>query len=79
MVSNVASRIAAVFAEVLAASGREPVELAKDTPLDASLGLESIDFAEIVVRLESELGKDPFASGDAPAVATFGEFVALYE
>ena len=33
------------------------------TPLDATLGLDSLDYAELVVRLEGAFGVDPFASG----------------
>jgi acyl carrier protein len=46
--------------------------------LDTSLGLESIDFAELAVRLESEFGKDPFSTGDIPPIRTIADLAALY-
>ena len=48
------------------------------TVLDTSLGLESIDFAELVVRLENEFGTDPFASGEVPGIHTISDLAALY-
>ncbi len=48
------------------------------TTLDAQLGLESLDFAELVVRLEEETGKDPFAV-EVPSVRTISDLAALYE
>jgi acyl carrier protein len=50
-----------------------------DTALDASFGLESLDYAELVVRLQDELGKDPFAVPLPPVVGTINELAALYE
>jgi acyl carrier protein len=50
-----------------------------DTVLEANLGLESLDFAELVVRLEEATGKDPFANGDAPHVQTVCDLAALYD
>lgn len=79
MSQSVARRVAAVFGEVSVKSGVTPPPLKADTVLDSSLGLESMDFAEIVVRLEKEFGKDPFASADLPEVLTFGDLVRLYE
>jgi len=76
--ADVARRVAAIFHEVCRASGLDTPELGADTVLDSSLGLESVDFAEIVVRLEAEFGIDPFAQGEVPSVITFGDLVALY-
>jgi hypothetical protein len=43
-------------------------------------GLDSLCFAVIVVRLERNLGIDPFsASEDVAFPTTFGEFVRFYE
>ena len=43
-------------------------------------GLDSIAFAVLVVRLESELGVDPFtASDDLEFPVTLRDFVAAYE
>jgi acyl carrier protein len=56
----------------------DPPALTPDTKLDNSLGLESIDFAELVVRLEQEFASDPFASGQAPAIQTIRDLARLY-
>lgn len=52
--------------------------LGAETRLDASLGLDSLDFAEAVIRLEGVTGKDPFARG-AQAVTTIRELASLYD
>jgi acyl carrier protein len=53
--------------------------LAPGTVLDSQLGLESIDFAELVVRLEEATGKDPFADGTPPQIQTISDLAALYD
>jgi acyl carrier protein len=72
------TRVANAIREVFANKGQSAPELGPDTVLDTSLGLESIDFAELAVRLESEFGKDPFASGDVPPIRTIADLAALY-
>lgn len=53
--------------------------LTDDLPLRNS-GLDSLAFALLVVKLEDELGVDPFTeSENIQAPVTFGDFVALYE
>lgn len=52
--------------------------LAADTKLDASLGLKSLDYAELVVRLEGEFGFDPFAGGMPAGIATVADLASLY-
>lgn len=43
------------------------------------IGFDSLAFAILVVRLEDDLGIDPFAiSDDAAFPATFGDFVHAY-
>lgn len=58
--------------------GLQPPELCGETVLDSSLGLDSMDFAEIVVRLEQEFGTDPFADGGVPGIRTISDLAALY-
>ena len=44
------------------------------------LGLDSLELAILVARLEDELGVDPFSSADeVDFPITFGDFVRLYE
>ena len=43
-------------------------------------GLDSLELAILVARLEDELGLDPFSSADeVDFPTTFGDFVGLYE
>ena len=64
---------------IIRAKGLTVPELSPETRLDSDLGLESLDFAELVIRLEDELGQDPFAKGTPPAVRTVSDLAALYD
>ena len=50
-----------------------------DTPVDARLGLDSLDWAAIVVRLEGVLGVDPFEEGVDRELKTIQDIVGVYE
>jgi acyl carrier protein len=78
MTETVPARIRRVFHKVYANRGVEPHPLPDSAALDGSLGLESIDLAEVVVRLEEEFGFDPFADGIPAGLRTFGDLVRLY-
>lgn len=57
----------------------QPIELRDDTVL-LETGLDSLGFAILITRLESELGYDPFTLDDeAYYPATLGDFVGYYE
>lgn len=73
------ARVIAAFQEVFKNKGLAAPSLTATSRLDGSLGLESLDFAEIVVRLEGEFGKDPFSGGMPQQITTLGDLVALYE
>ena len=66
------------FQTVFKNKGMSPPALSAETILDGSLGLESLDFAEVVMRLEQVLGKDPFSGDTIPEVSTMAELCALY-
>jgi acyl carrier protein len=55
-----------------------PPALGPETVLDGSLGLESLDFAELVLRLEQVFGHDPFAQGTIPEIVTIRDLASLY-
>ena len=76
--SDVESRVISTLRDVFENKGMAAPDLGLDTVLDGSLGLESLDFAELVVRLEAEFGKDPFAVSAVPHVRTIGDLAALY-
>jgi len=65
--------------EVFESKRQKPPSIGEGTRLDASLGLESLDYAELVVRLEQAFGADPFAEGIPPGLQTVGDLVALYK
>jgi acyl carrier protein len=73
------ARIVGEFETVFKNKGLTPPVLAPETVLDGSLGLESLDFAELVVRLEQVFGKDPFSQDTIPEVHTLADLCVLYE
>jgi len=76
---NVRSEITTQFKQVAGEYDKRLAPLTDDLELLDS-GLDSLCFAVIVARLESQLGIDPFsASEDAAFPVTFGEFVQFYE
>jgi acyl carrier protein len=79
MPSLAEAKVIACIAEVFENKGEAAPPLGPDTGLDASLGLDSLDFAELVVRLEACFGRDPFAQGVSERVATVAELARLYE
>jgi acyl carrier protein len=78
MTAQIDRRIVAAFEQVFRNKGLKPPALSADTVLDGTLGLESMDFAEVVLRLEQAFGKDPFADGVPPNLRTLGDLAALY-
>jgi acyl carrier protein len=76
---SVRSTVTTIFAQVARDQRRTLVPLSDDLKLLES-GLDSLSVAIIVVKLEDEMGFDPFIS-DEPVEfpATFGDFVRLYE
>ena len=66
-----------VLVDIFRAKGVEPPTLGPDTVLD-QLGLESLDFAQAVIRLEEVTGKDPFATGTEFHIRTLSDFATVY-
>ena len=67
------------ISEVFRNGGREPPPLHLHTCVDSSLGLDSLDWAEVVVRLEAKLGCDPFESSVSAEINVIEDLVRLYE
>jgi len=81
MSKTIRDTIVAIFKEIFISHNIDiPVpELTNESILLAS-GLDSLGFAILVIRLETELGFDPFVlSTEAYYPKTFGEFVSFYE
>jgi len=70
--------ILSMVEETLAAKDRCFPNLGPDSPLDERLGLDSLDWAAVVVRLEMETGIDPFAHGTTGDLKTISDLVDLY-
>lgn len=49
-----------------------------ETVLD-QIGLESLDFAEVVIRMEEITGKDPFATGTEYQIKSLSDLAVLYD
>lgn len=78
MTDTIEARIIATIELVCKNKGLPIPELNSETVLNTSLGIESLDFAEIVVRLEDEFGMDPFSAGEIPRIRTISDLTNLY-
>ncbi len=71
-------RVIEVLIDVFKSKGLSSPPLAPETVLD-QLGLESLDFAQAVIRLEEITGKDPFATGTEYQIRTLSDLAVLYD
>jgi hypothetical protein len=71
-------RVIEVLLDVFKSKGLSAPPLAPETVLD-QIGLESLDFAQAVIRLEEITGKDPFATGAEYQIRTLSDLAVLYD
>jgi hypothetical protein len=71
-------RIIELLTEIINTKGLTVASLGPDTVLD-QLGLESLDFAQVVIRMEEITGKDPFATGTEYQIKTLSDLAVLYD
>jgi len=71
-------RIIEVLLEVFKNKNLVAPPLAPDTVLER-LGLESLDFAQAVIRMEEITGKDPFATGADFQIRVLADLASLYD
>ena len=72
-------KITSTIQEIADMRGAEVGVLVDETVLLES-GLDSLGFAILVVRLEEELGYDPFVMMDVPVYPrTLGDFIEIYQ
>lgn len=71
------NQLVGVLLEIFEGKGIAAPNLSSDTVLD-QIGLESLDFAQAVIRLEEMTGKDPFATGADFQIRTLSDFAVLY-
>jgi acyl carrier protein len=76
--TDLRAAISETIQEILSDKGRSRDVIGDEERLIETLGLDSLDLAVLVVKLEKQLGCDPFRDGRG-AVATFGELVAVYD
>lgn len=69
----------AAIVRIMRTQGLPAQELRDDAKLNATLGLRSLDLAELVFELESAFGKDPFEDlVPITSVRTVGDLVGAY-
>jgi acyl carrier protein len=71
-------RIKEILLEVFKEKGLAAPAIEAGTALD-QLGLESLDFAQVVIRMEEITGKDPFSTGADYQIRTLSDFAVLYD
>ncbi len=71
-------QIIEILKEVYDFKGIEAPSIGPDTVLD-QIGLESLDFAQAVLRMEEITGKDPFAQGGDHQIKTLADLAGLYD
>jgi acyl carrier protein len=76
---TILQQLIATIHAVIRNKGGKPRHIDAATRLDSSLDLDSLDYAELVVRLHQSLRVDPFATGAAVDITTVGDLAALYE
>lgn len=67
-----------VIEDVLRDKLQEPPPMNADTVVLAETGLDSLDLAVVVIRMEERTGRDPFHAGFIH-FRTIGELARLYE
>jgi acyl carrier protein len=77
--SRVTIAIVHAIRDCLKDKGLESADVRLDTPVDSTLGLDSLDWAAIVVTVEDDLGVDPFATGVDRELKTVKDLVEVYE
>lgn len=74
----VAEAIRGVLAGVMRERGLDTSLIADDAKLSDTLGLKSMDLAQIVLTLEDELDADPFREIPITSIRTVGDLVRAY-
>ena len=72
------NRIIEVLLDVFKTKGLTAPPLSPETVLE-QIGLESLDFAQAVIRMEEITGKDPFATGAEFQIRTLSDLAVLYD
>ena len=76
--ARVAEAIHGAVATVMRERGLDTSLIADGAKLTDTLGLKSMDLAQIVLTLEDELGTDPFREIPITSIRTVGDLVRAY-
>ena len=76
---DVAARTMDTIAAVMQQRGLDPAGMTAEAKLSDTLGLKSMDLAEIVLTLEDTLGADPFQRIPITSIRTVGDLVSAYQ
>jgi acyl carrier protein len=74
----VSDRVVSAIAEAMERRGLESAAIRPDAKLADTLGLKSMDLAEIVLTLEDELGADPFREIPFTSVRSVSDLTSAY-
>jgi acyl carrier protein len=74
----IARRITGAISEVMAERGLDVARIAPEAKLSDTLGLKSMDLAQIVLNLEDELETDPFQTIPITSIRTVGDLIGAY-
>jgi|GEM_PF-5498712 len=77
-ISENQNRIIQVLSEIFNMKSLKVPTLGPETVLD-QIGLESLDFAQAVIRMEELTGKDPFATEVEVQIRTLSDLAAMYD
>ena len=72
------SRIIEILGEIIETKGITKSVLGPGTILE-EIGLESLDFAEVVIKMDEITGKDPFSTGNEYDIKTLSDLANLYD
>ncbi len=75
---SIQTQITELLFEVFREKGVAAPAIGPDTVLD-QIGLEALDFAQVVIRMEEITGIDPFANGTDCEIRTLADFSGLYD
>ncbi len=76
---QVAAAACRAIARVMADHNLPPREIELEDKLNATLGLKSMNLAQIVLDLEDQFQVDPFAAIPITSIRTVGDLVAAYQ
>jgi acyl carrier protein len=75
---RIAVAISGAIADVMAERGLDATRIAPEATLSDTLGLTSMDLAQIVLNLEDELEIDPFQTIPITSIRTVGDLIGAY-